>query len=141
MTERLQRRMTAGWRKPEGAVIVDRTTMWGNPYRLAKKREWTYPPLTVVHTRHGHPSGPAFGGFTDELDATRFAVEMYSRSVFASLAREPSVREYFLGPLVGKDLMCWCPLLLPDGERAPCHADVLLKYAARYETEIAGRTG
>jgi len=31
--------------------------------------------------------------------------------------------------LVGKDLACWCPL------DAPCHADVLLRYAARLNRE------
>lgn len=29
---RLQRRRTAGWRMPEGAVYVGRPTRWGNPF-------------------------------------------------------------------------------------------------------------
>jgi len=33
MPQRIQRKRTKGWRKPEGAVIVDRTTAWGNPFK------------------------------------------------------------------------------------------------------------
>jgi len=33
MPERIQLRRTKGWRMPEGAVKVDRSTGWGNPYR------------------------------------------------------------------------------------------------------------
>jgi hypothetical protein len=129
--KRIQQCRTPGWRKPEGAKSVTRSTRWGNPYRLATKREWTYPPLTVVHTRHGHPTGPAFGGFSDEAEATRFAIELFRRSLLAGLSRDPAAREYVLGPLVGHDLMCFCPL------SQPCHADVLLELAARYERSLA----
>jgi Domain of unknown function (DUF4326) len=31
--------------------------------------------------------------------------------------------------LRGKDLVCWCPLVDKDGNRVPCHADVLLEIA------------
>ncbi|GLY24833.1 DUF4326 domain-containing protein [Micromonospora sp. NBRC 101691] len=30
---RIQRRRTAGWRMPTGAVYVGRPTRWGNPFR------------------------------------------------------------------------------------------------------------
>lgn len=129
--KRVQQRRDAGWRKPEGAKSVTRSTQWGNPYRLTTKREWMYPPLTVVHTRHGHPTGPAFGGFSDEDAATRFAVDLFRRSLLAGLSRDPAAREYVLGPLVGHDLMCFCPV------SRPCHADVLLELAARYERDLA----
>jgi hypothetical protein len=32
-------------------------------------------------------------------------------------------------PLVGKNLVCWCPLVDKDGQYVPCHADVLLEIA------------
>jgi hypothetical protein len=32
MPERIQRKRTEGWRKPDNAVIVTRPTMWGNPF-------------------------------------------------------------------------------------------------------------
>ena len=31
--------------------------------------------------------------------------------------------------LRGHDLACWCPLVDADGNRVPCHADVLLELA------------
>ena len=31
--------------------------------------------------------------------------------------------------LAGHDLACWCPLEDADGNRVPCHADVLLEIA------------
>lgn len=48
--KRIQRKRSKGWRKPENAVIVDRTSRWGNPFRVGrdgdrnevikKYREW-----------------------------------------------------------------------------------------------------
>ncbi|CAN5279141.1 DUF4326 domain-containing protein [soil metagenome] len=32
--KRIQLSRVKGWRLPDGAVKVDRSTMWGNPYRL-----------------------------------------------------------------------------------------------------------
>lgn len=32
--KRIQRQRTKGWRKPQGAVIVDRTSKWGNPFKI-----------------------------------------------------------------------------------------------------------
>lgn len=31
--------------------------------------------------------------------------------------------------LRGKNLVCWCPLVDKNGEKVPCHADVLLEWA------------
>lgn len=31
---RIRRKRTKGWRRPEDAVIVDRTSRWGNPYEV-----------------------------------------------------------------------------------------------------------
>ena len=32
--QRLKRERKQGWRKPPGSVIVDRTSRWGNPYKV-----------------------------------------------------------------------------------------------------------
>jgi len=32
--KRFQRLRTKGWRKPEGGIICDRTSHYGNPYRI-----------------------------------------------------------------------------------------------------------
>lgn len=34
MAERVQLRRAKGWRKPEGAVVVNRATKWGNPFKV-----------------------------------------------------------------------------------------------------------
>ena len=34
-----------------------------------------------------------------------------------------------LDELRGKDLACWCPLVDDNGNRVPCHADILLALA------------
>lgn len=36
MPKRIQRSRQKGWRKPEGAVIVDRTSQWGNDFVIGK---------------------------------------------------------------------------------------------------------
>ena len=35
MPKRIQLRRTKGWRKPEGAVVVSRSSKWGNPFRVS----------------------------------------------------------------------------------------------------------
>lgn len=39
MPKRIQRSRKKGWRKPEGAVIVDRTSRFGNPFAIGKHVE------------------------------------------------------------------------------------------------------
>lgn len=46
-------------------------------------------------------------------------IEAFRHFIMGALASDP----YFLAPLVGRDLCCWCPL------DQPCHADVLLEWA------------
>ncbi|SCL21250.1 DUF4326 domain-containing protein [Micromonospora aurantiaca (nom. illeg.)] len=36
MSRRIQRRRTAGWQMPPGAVYIGRPSRWGNPYRGAE---------------------------------------------------------------------------------------------------------
>jgi hypothetical protein len=35
MPQRIQRKRTAGWRKPAGAVCVTRPSVYGNPFKVA----------------------------------------------------------------------------------------------------------
>jgi len=42
---------------------------------------------------------------------------------------DPEITELVKHELAGKDLACWCPLVDKDGNRVPCHADVLLEIA------------
>lgn len=83
--KRIQRRRTAGWRMPAGAVYVGRPGVFGNPFfggedrclNVAKFREW------LQGTRH--------------------------RERFDLIGARTEIRRR-LAELRGKDLACWCPL-------------------------------
>lgn len=137
MPERIQLRRTKGWRKPEAAVVVARPSRWGNWYKVTTPGEMYVSsrhrealprpdaPIVVVIDKHGHRTGQTFGGFDDKRDATVFAVDMFRRSLMGTRLDLNGLHhhDYWLGPLRGKDLACWCPL------DEPCHADVLLALA------------
>lgn len=112
MPERIQRKRTAGWRMPAGAVYVGRPTRWGNPWSVH------------VHTdRCDGPEGlwcPVYVA-DDREGATRH----FRHAVLYPLSGQPSVPtpDEIRAELRGRDLVCWCPL------DQPCHADVLLEIA------------
>lgn len=122
MPERLQLRRAAGWRLPAGAVKVDRSTRWGNPWRIQRL------PLT------GETFGPELpwrvqglgfalltAQFGTEQEARAFTIERFRVGLIhgqLSINVELVRRE-----LAGHDLACWCRIGLP------CHADVLLEVA------------
>lgn len=94
---RIQLRRAKGWRMPPNTVKVDRSTRWGNPYRLHGD---------------GYPMTPAVavGCFTALVNAHQGWVMRDQLTDLDDVRRE----------LAGKNLACWCPL------DQPCHADVLL---------------
>ncbi|MBT2130088.1 DUF4326 domain-containing protein [Aliiroseovarius lamellibrachiae] len=100
--KRIQRKRTKGWRKPEDAVIVDRTSKFGNPW-------------TIEGTRTSGHIG------TDEKMRS-LCVSFFTNAMQRGL---PVVQTHLdhLEELRGKDLVCWCPL------DQPCHADALLELA------------
>jgi len=51
------------------------------------------------------------------------------------IAKPPPTIGQILAELRGKHLACYCPLLDEDGNRYPCHADVLLKLANQEAAE------
>lgn len=53
---RIQRRRSAGWRMPEGAVYVGRPTRWGNPFLIGSHG------AEVVVAEHRHWLGEAAQG-------------------------------------------------------------------------------
>jgi hypothetical protein len=81
--KRIQRRRTKGWRMPEGAIYVGRSTNWGNPYVVSAQQS------------------------ADE------AVQMYRRLWEEHLTNDEGARERLIRKLRGKDLVCWCPLDQP----------------------------
>lgn len=126
--QRIQLSRTKGWRKPQGAVVVTRRTVWGNPFKI------------------GEPSGHQF---SDGGDATPMIAAMTRDQVlsmyhdllrgfitpemhpqghawmreFKRKMRGGHPTEMAVSYLRGKDLCCWCRL------DQPCHADVLLALA------------
>lgn len=105
MPGRIQLRRTAGWRKPEGAVVVTRGTDWGNPYRVGQ-------PVQITTPMGGGQAYDYYPTITREIAVLLFRVWVSGR-----------LEDQIRAELAGKDLACWCPL---DG---PCHADVLLEIA------------
>jgi uncharacterized protein DUF4326 len=117
---RIQRRRTKGWRKPENAVIVDRTSRWGNPFTVADCLD---------------------AGFAETVpDARRVCTEQFRDWLIGDMVLgtgeedtpwSAERRRWFLDhapELAGRDLMCWCPLPEP-GQPDHCHAAVLLELA------------
>lgn len=129
---RIQRRRAKGWRKPEGAVYVGRGSKWGNPCRQIRMpaldgSEWEQEGRLGKTSGQQHAFVHPDKTITYHLvqDATRAqAVAMYR----SFLDQRPSLVTAARAELVGRDLMCWCPL------DEPCHADVLLELANKEST-------
>lgn len=116
MPRRLQRRRTPGWRKPAGAVIIDRTSRWGNPWRIDgdDRRGWRVFRLVDGIETSVIPCA-------SEAESHALAVDRYR----AYLADErPDLIERARVELAGRDLLCPCH------PGAVCHGDVLLDAAA-----------
>lgn len=115
---RIQRQRRKGWRIPPAAICVDRTTVWGNPFRVQKdEKKWLVGDGCVCVTCE------------TRAEAHAKAVELYRRVLIGPhparstrYASVPSVQDVWKH-LRGADLVCWCPYDLP------CHADVLLEVA------------
>ena|ERR1051326_3008689 len=117
MPQRLQLSRKKGYKRPKGAVLVSRPSMWGNPYRIEPDRSITKPFKYVVHDDDRKVSICCL--YLEE--ARQVAVDLFK----AYMRREPMLRAAARTTLRGKDLLCWCPV----GQ--PCHGDVLLAIANR----------
>lgn len=104
MPIRVQLSRKKGWRMPPNTVKVDRTTMWGNRWKVGVHSNTLGRPVATVEE----------------------AVDLYRRLQWVEPHHIAWVRER----LRGKNLACWCPLPR-DGEPDICHAAVLLEIANR----------
>lgn len=133
MPDRIQLSRAAGWRKPEGAIVVARPSIWGNPWRPGSPGTFWLPDYPVANHPVGcsrgaedavalyrhlltggpdpHPALPA----TLSAEGLRHTRELLRQHATRVLVRLPELR--------GRDLACWCPA------GCPCHADVLLELA------------
>lgn len=99
---RIQLRRTKGWRIPPNTVKVDRSTKWGNPFRVGDRVNCDDGTVAVCFSA------------AEAVQAYRDFIE---HSIGASF------RAAVIQDLRGKNLACWCP------PGSPCHADVLLEIA------------
>ena len=99
--KRIQLRRAKGWRMPENTVKVDRTTKWGNPFKVGARNPCG---SVTINARH---AWQLYLGFAPQNE----------RLVAAARTE-----------LKGKNLACWCKLPAPF-EDDVCHAAVLLKIA------------
>lgn len=107
---RIQRSRARGSRLPENTVVVSRPSRYGNPFIVGR-------------------NGSAEQCVAKFRDAWERALAL-SRTEPRSPPM-PFNGPIFLGPLIGKNLACWCAL------DRPCHADVLLEIAASVAGEYA----
>lgn len=106
---RFQLKRAKGWRMPSNTVKVDRTTKWGNPFRIGSKL------LPLTGKNHGK-----------EFTVTHaIAVKMHRTAALGKGKASREFRALVRRELRGKNLACWCAL------DKPCHADVLLEIANR----------
>jgi hypothetical protein len=115
---RVQRRRTAGWRKPENTVIVSRPSRFGSPFTLAMAYELGY--ARTGDTEQARAA--CAGAFKEWLRGNRsmWQSEEGDRARQRILDGLPELR--------GKNLACYCPLPEP-GQPDHCHAAVLLDLA------------
>ena len=103
--QRVQLSRTRGWRMPANTIKVDRTTEWGNPFKVGS---------TAAHPLTGRKV---------RVDSPETSIELYKlwlktddgKALARSARRE----------LRGINLACWC------APGSPCHGDVLLRLANR----------
>lgn len=122
MPERIRRLRVKGWRRGD-AVIVDRTSRFGNPW--------------VVGAAEVPDRETATARFAIGLAVRRIVldtvIDVDEALKMLKLGRYPS-DEQIVRELRGKDLACPCELPEP-GERDFCHAAELIRFANRGEVD------
>lgn len=138
MPERIQLRRTAGWRKPDGAIVVARPSKWGNPWRITDLGNQTDPHRPRYQIRHVDRD-ESLGTLGDWEIARSMAVSQFKCDLEAG--RLAFTADDVRRELYGRDLACWCPPtpLNPNGSpKWPgwlCHGDILLDWATTGEQE------
>lgn len=111
MPKRIQLSRARDSKLPFRTVKVDRTTRYGNPYRIGE-------PIDMKQVRRwGWEISPE--GRRHVCKASAEAVAKFRHALFWDAA----IHDFIRNELGGKDLACWC------GPDDPCHADVLIEIA------------
>jgi len=140
---RIQRKRTKGFSLPENTVCVDRTTQWGNPFKLqgdmiyldcSQRRKILNPWVYLCMGDIDDVVELYLCCFSKNYGMGHIALHLFRKKA-ALPAKDfhrmlPDLQYWHnelssrdLSPLSGKNLACWCPL------DQPCHADVLLTIA------------
>ena len=148
MPKRVQLRRAKGYRKPDGAIVVSRPSVYGNPFPVdGSWIMWTAVGLGFRADKPGRRAAAValhrawmtgaleierqpvatHGGHLEFGDGSVVSVADHASNIAlaaAGLYGRPVVPDPpDLSPLRGHDLACWCPL------SEPCHADNLLVLA------------
>lgn len=112
--QRIQLKRAKGWRMPPDTVKVDRSTIFGNPFK--------------TDTREAADAVALFRDWlTNEAWAETAATKYPPLVVNQLVARREQVLAT-LSKLRGRNLACWCSL--PEQSNSEtCHATVLLELA------------
>ncbi|MFB4265341.1 DUF4326 domain-containing protein [Nonomuraea sp. GTA35] len=128
--QRIQRRRTKGYRLPEGAVCVDRSTRWGNPFKVGA--------LVMEPGSYASPACPydgfmepgtyqwtGLGGpYTYEIRRVRDAADAAALfRPYVAFHDDVYPPEEIRRDLGGRDLACWCKV------GTPCHGDERIRLA------------
>jgi hypothetical protein len=132
---RIRRERKRGWRLPEGAKIVDRTSRWGNPFKIGELVS-DVTPYAPTHPYDGHLEPGVYNVTGVDGEPRTYRVwPVESRSEAVDLFRvwvryhnDAFPLERIQADLGGRDLACWCPLPAA-GQPDICHAAVLLALA------------
>lgn len=106
---------------PENAVKVDRTTDWGNPFRVGETIDrdsnlWPY--VADLPGVRGDPGG---GVLSVPMSSVRIVNAQLAVDLFSCwFIEQPHLMIRAFEELPGKSLACWCKI------GSPCHADWLL---------------
>ena len=120
---RVQISRQRGSRMEPGAVKVDRSTRWGNPYIVREERDLQRRRVFVVRGVPRAGSIIECGAFEVEEKARAAAVLLFEAALRNPGGLVRFTEEDVRRELRGRVLACWCDPL----ER--CHADVLLRIA------------
>jgi hypothetical protein len=111
--QRIQLKRSKGWRMPPDTVKVDRSTIFGNPFK--------------TDTREPAEAAALFREWLTSANWHKAAAEKYPPLIVTQLLARRQRILATLATLRGKHLACWCPLTVQSVDS--CHASVLLELA------------
>lgn len=119
---RIQRKRTKGWKKPLNTVCVDRTSKWGNPFRVGSliPNDLYFIATEVLRETQG---------LTHEMEHTyRLTLDDVLNCYKLYLDLCIASKKLNIEELRNKNLACFCPLT------QRCHIEIIFKRL--YYTEL-----